>query len=129
FNLGPEALYSVRPAVYFDGKETLRDFIEVLTPFSKYQMEVKVPFSILGKDTPEVVKISVDGAEIEVPTNKNQVIINSLISIFILFGVLMIGILIKLRKITFRRLTATIRTVYAKFGRKVDKNTPKTGGV
>lgn len=127
YNPGPEALYSVRPAVYFDSKEQLRDFIEVLTPFSTYQMEVKVPFSILGKDTPEVVKISVEGSEIEVPTNKNQVIINSLISIFILFGVLMIGVLIKLKQITFRRLTATIRAIYGKFGRKIDKNTPQTG--
>lgn len=127
YNPGPEALYSVRPAVYFDNKENLRDFIEILTPFSRHQMEVKVPFSLLGKDTPEVVKISVEGSEIEVPTNKNQVIINSLISIFILFGVLMIGILIKLKKITFRRLTATIQATYAKFGRKIDKNPPQTG--
>ncbi len=127
YNPGPEALYSVRPAVYFDGKETLRDFAEVLTPFSKYQVEVRVPFSLLGKNTPDVVKISVDGSEIEVPTNKNQVIVHSLISLFILFGVLMIGILIKLRKITFRRLTGTIQAIYGKFSKKTDKNIPKTG--
>lgn len=121
-NPGPEALYSIYPTVYFDKIEHSRDFLPVLTPYSNYLMEIKVPFSLLGKDTPDTIKVNIEGKEIEIPTNKNQVVVNSLISIFIVFAILIVLVLIRLRKITFVRLTATIQGIYDKFIRRPPQN-------
>lgn len=121
-NPGPEALYSLYPTVYFDKTEHSRDFLPVLTPYSKYPMQIRVPFSLLGKDTPDVIKVEVDGKQIEIPTNKNQEVINSLISIFIVFVILIFLVLIRLKKITFVRLTATIQGIYDKFTKKPPQN-------
>lgn len=123
-NPGPEGLYSLYPTVSFDGKQVSRNFIEALPPYSNFSFDVDVPFSLLGKDTPENVKVEVLGSQISIPTNKNQVIINSILVLFGLFIVVMVGVLIKLKKITFGRLTATIRSIYGKFGRKSSQNPP-----
>lgn len=131
-NPGPSALYSLYPTVYFDGKEKSRDFLEVLTPFSNYKMDVKVPFSLLGKDTPNDIKVEVLGNQITIPTNKTQVILNSLVSLFVLFGIIILAVLIKLKKITFGPLSAKIKSIkdkiYGKFGRKLGKNTTSGDG-
>lgn len=128
-NPGPEALYSVYPTVYFDKEQHSRDFLPILTPYSNYLMEIKVPFSLLGKDTPDTIKVDVEGKQIEVPTNKNQVIVNSLISIFIVFAILIVLVLIRLRKITFVRLTATIQGIYDKFTRRPPQNSGNPPGL
>ena len=115
-------MYSLYPTVSFDDKEVSRDFIQAMPPFSNYSFDVSVPFSLLGKDTPQNVEIDVDGSAITIPTNKNQVIINSVLVLFALFFAVMIFILVKLKKITFKRLTATIQGVYAKFNQKSQKD-------
>lgn len=122
-NPGPEALYSLYPSVNFDSKEASRNFIQVMPPFSNYAFDVSVPFSILGKDTPQYVNINVDGSSLSISTNKNQVIINSALVLFAAFFVIMIFILIRLKKITFRRLTATIQAIYGKISGKTKKDT------
>lgn len=99
YNPGPVALYSVYPTIYFDGNFRNRDFVAVLPPFSSYEMKVNVPFSILGKDTPNIVKIMVDGVALNISTNKTQVIINSLLVLCAVFLGILLGILIKLGKI------------------------------
>ena len=98
-NPGPAALYSIYPTVYFDEKQNNRDYIDILPPYSSYNMNIDIPFSLLGKSTPDVVKIEVEGSELLIPTNKTQIVINSLIVIFVIFFVSMLGILIKLGKI------------------------------
>ncbi len=136
-NPGPSALYGVYPTVYFDGKENSRDFIEILTPYSNYKFDIKVPFSILGNKTPDEVSVSVSGSEVKISTNKSQVIINSLLVILLVCGVIMFAVLLKLRKITFdpliARITALFGKIQAKYGKlsgKTDKNSPdgKSGG-
>lgn len=122
YNPGPSGLYSLYPTVYFDNKEASRDFTEALPPYSKYEFNLSVPFSILGKNTPSMVKISVDGTELSLPTNKNQVIINSLMALFAFFALIIIGILIKLKRIPFGHLFAKIRLLYEKtFGKAKNK--------
>ncbi len=120
-NPGPQALYSLYPTIYFGSKEKSRDFVEILPPFANYEFEIKVPFSLLGKDTPEKIKITVDGAQIEIPTNKTQVVINSLVTIFAAFILILLGILMWLKKITFTPITGKIRAVYEKIARKIAK--------
>ncbi len=118
YNPGPTAIYNLYPEIFFDKKLSSRDFIQVLPPFETYDLEIKVPYSFLGKDTPDKIKIVADGAQIEIPTNKSAVVINSLIVLFILFIGILFGILIKLKKIRFDSLTAKIAKYAGKFGRK-----------
>ncbi len=98
-NPGPSAFYSIYPTVFFDSQEFYRDFDEVLPPFGSYEMNVKVPFSFLGKNTPSVIKVSVDGTEVQVPTNKNKVITTSLLGLFIVFIILVILVLSKTKRL------------------------------
>ncbi len=113
-NPGPGGLYSLSPAIYFDGRQVRTDFIEALPPYSTYTFDLDVPFSLLGKDTPESVKIVVADAKIQIPTNKTQVIVNSLLILFALFALIIMGVLIKLKRITFKRAFGTISSIYGK---------------
>lgn len=121
YNPGPAGLYSLYPTVSFDGKEESRDFIESLPPYSNYTFTVNVPFSLLGKNTPEDVSIGVDGSTIDIPTNKTQVVINSLLVLCAVFIIIILSVLIRLRKIKFYWFSAKIRTVYEKFAGKFTK--------
>lgn len=96
-NPGSSAFYSLYPEVYFDNKKNARDYIEVLAPFATYEMTVKVPYSFLGKDTPDIVKIVVDGNELSLPTNKNRVIITSLTSTFAILIAIIMVILVRIK--------------------------------
>ncbi len=123
-NPGPTALYNLYPTVYFDNKEQNRDYIGVLPPYSSDIFNVTVPFSILGKDTPDIVKIVVENSHVSIPTNKTQVVINSLLILFILFLVILLLVLIRLKKVTFKwfgvstTLRGKIASIYGKFSRK-----------
>jgi hypothetical protein len=124
-NPGPQAMYSVYPTVYFDGKEAARNFIEVMPPFSNYQMQTHVPFSVLGKDSPSIVEIRVNGSSAKIATNKKQVIFISLLAISALLIVVIIVLMIRLKKITFHKLFATIafakQKIYGRFIKKTSK--------
>lgn len=122
-NPGPSALYSLYPTVYFDDVQNSRNFVDVLPPLASYNFQVKVPFSLLGKNTPEKVRIVVAGSSLEIPTNKTQVIINSLLALFGVFFVILIALLIRLKKITFRGVRAKIASIYERFRRRPPANT------
>ncbi len=125
-NPGPVALYSLYPTIYFDNTIKRKDFIEVMPPYSSSKIEIKVPFSVLGHGTPDIVKIVALGSQIEIPSNKTQVVINSLLMLSALFLLIILGVLIRLKKITFSRFTAKIQGVkskiYERFGRKSNKD-------
>lgn len=123
FNPGPAALYSLYPTIYYDGKENSRNFIEVLPPYASYDFQIKLPFSLLGKDTPDRLVIQTAGSSLEIPTNKTQAVINSLIALFFVFFAILMAVLIKLKKITFRGISAKISAIYAKYSRKTGQNT------
>jgi len=128
YNPGPTAIYSLYPTVYLDNVQKNRDFIAVLPPFSHTKTQVEVPFSLLGKSTPDKIKIVADGAQIEIPTNKIQIIILSLLVLFILFSIIMVAVLFRLKKITFKpflgKIAVAVKNLYDKFNRKFGKNTP-----
>jgi transglutaminase-like putative cysteine protease len=127
-NPGPQAMYSVYPVTYFDNKEINRNYIEVLPPYANYKMNVTVPFSLLGQGSPNIVEVKAGGGSISIKTNKTQVIIHSLLAISGLLMIIMVIVLIKLKKITFTKLFATIASIkhklYEKFPKKIgeDKN-------
>jgi len=125
YNPGPGALYAAYPTVYFDGKEHSRDFIEILPPFAKYEMNISVPFSLLGNNTPDVVKVALEGTEIQITTNKTQVIIGSLLILLTALGGIMMAILVKMKRITFKGLRKFGNSIYGKFSRKTHSNSNK----
>lgn len=125
-NPGPQAMYSLYSIVYFDNKEASRDFIEVIPPYATYKTNLTVPFSILGKGSPDIVEVRVGGNSAKIATNKTQVILHSLLAISAIFIVVIIFILIRIKKITFGRLFGTItlvkQKIHDKFSRKTTKN-------
>jgi hypothetical protein len=94
-------------------------------------MTVRVPFSLLGKGSPSVVEVRAAGNSASVATNKTQVIINSLLVISAILIIIVIGILIKLKKITFNKIFATIASrkqkIHERFSKKTtqDKSNPR----
>jgi len=121
FNPGPVALYGVYPTVYFDTLEKSRDFISVLPPYSNYQSEIDVPFSLLGKNTPDVIEVGVDTATAKITTNKSQVVINSLLIISFFMILIIFGILMRLKKIKIGRLFDKIGVKGAKMYERLTK--------
>lgn len=125
-NPGPAAIYSLNPIVYFDKAVKNKDFIVVMPPYSSTNITVKIPFSILGKDTPNIVKVVALESEISISTNKNQVVINSLLMLCAFFLVVALGIMIRLRKITFGWFTGKIegvrQKIYERFSKKPKKD-------
>src|SRR6185369_7078379 len=83
-NPGPVALYSVYPSIYFDENIKNRDFIAILPPYSTYDMPITVPFSLLGKSTPDIVKVVVEGSQVRIFTNKKQIVITSLLALSVI---------------------------------------------
>lgn len=121
-NTGPIAFYKLAPSVYFDQTLNQSEEIEVLPPYANVELRVKIPFSLLGKDTPDVVKVTADAAIIEIPTNKSSVVIISLVSLFSVFSLSIVALLLKLRKLRIDTFSVKIRTLYAKIFRKNPEN-------
>lgn len=99
-NPGPTALYSLYPTIYYDSLENRRSVIDVLPPFSKQQIQITIPYSILGKNTPNMLRVSVNSSFSELITNKKQVILYSLVGVLFIISIIIIVILVKLKKIS-----------------------------
>jgi len=123
YNPGPASLNAFYPTVYFDSKEHSQDFVQVLPPYAIYESQINVPFSILGRNTPDSIKVIVNETQAGISTNKTQVVINSLLILFVIFTVIVILVMIKLKKLNFSKITVTIAGIYAKITRKSAKNT------
>ncbi len=123
-NPGTAALYSIYPIVLYDSKEKNRDYIEVLPPYGSTTIQITVPFSVLGKDTPNVVEVAVGTSNGKITTNKNQVVVGSLL----IKMVVIVTILIRRKKEKIARFFAKIaefvKNKYAKIFRKSQKDSP-----
>ena len=123
YNPGPSSLDSFYPTVYFDNNQHSRDFVQILPPFATYETQITVPFSLLGKSTPDSIKVVVNDSQVEVSTNKSQVVTNSLLVLFVLFIALVVAVLFKLKKVSLKKFIDTISGLYAKITRKPTQNT------
>jgi transglutaminase-like putative cysteine protease len=101
-NPGPSAVYKVIPNIYFDGvkKEANINILELL-PFQESKSIVEIPFSFLGINTPNIVKVEVLGEEVIIPTNKKHVIIYNLLFIFVVTILILVTIMFRLKKWKF----------------------------
>jgi len=101
-NNGPIAVYNLKPKIFFDNKEIeLNNELEVLLPFQKYNSSLDIPFSFLASKTPDIIRITVNEQEINVKTDKKQVVIYNLIIIFVIAIIVLITILFRLIKWKF----------------------------
>lgn len=123
-NPGPAALYSIYPTIYYDSVEKSRELIKVLPPYSSEQIQLTLPHSLLGKDTPNIVKVTVDSSKAEIVTNKKQVVISSLLVVSGLLIVITVFILIKIKKIKILSIFAKISSS----GKKSDKSNTENPG-
>lgn len=116
-NPGPVALYNVNPLVYFDSKLFDKSTIEVIPPYGEYEMTVPIPFSFVAGKMPNKVSVQVLDSSVELATSKNQVIVYNLLFLSIILVVIVLGILLKLKKLHFnflKKFAASLR----KIGRK-----------
>lgn len=107
-NTGKTAFYQLKPHVYFDEKLYHQEDIEVLPPFSSYENSLNVPYRFLAKNMPAQIRVEVDGSGVIVPTNKDKVVIISLLSIFSIFVIILALILWKRYHLNFQKLQAFI---------------------
>ena len=97
-NPGPVAVYDLNQKVYFDDKEIpTNNQLEILLPFQTYKSYINIPFSFLATKTPDKVRIQIDGDEVTVSTNKQQVIIYNLLFIFAVSLLILSAIIVKLK--------------------------------
>jgi hypothetical protein len=122
-NPGPIALYNLKPEIIFDGKISEFKDLEVIPPFGHLSFEVKVPFSFLGKDTPNEAIVKVLTTELDIPTYKNRAITDSFISLSILVLIVVVLVLIKVKKEYIKTSLIKIKNIPAKIF-KHDSNNP-----
>jgi hypothetical protein len=125
-NPGPVAKYNILPKVYFDNKEIeTSENIKTLLPFQNYTTYIDIPFSFLGTRTPDSVKIIVGTEEVNIATNKNQVVLYNLLFIFICLFLIIITILFRLKKISinFDKISRLWKIIKQIFQSKLQRKT------
>lgn len=117
-NPGPVALYNLTPSIAFNGKVVRTETIEVLPPYANYEIESAVAYSFLGRYTPETVTVQVADSQVQVPTNKNQIILESAVVLLLVLLILVLVILIKLKKIQISNFRGKIRMFVERITKK-----------
>lgn len=120
-NPGPTALYDLEPAIFFDGILAERTIISALPPYASYEFKSRIPFSFLGTKTPEKIAIVAGDTEVQIPSNKTQVIIYNLLAIFFIFSLIIAVVVIKIKKITFVNVKKRLFNIPVRFKGKKDK--------
>lgn len=109
YNPGPSTLYSLYPTIYFDNTAKDKGFVQLLPPYSEYTTDIKVPYSLLGSNMPDYIRVDVGDVYTSVKVNKYQVIIDSLLLLFAFFIFILLLVLFKLRKDKIDQIIAKIR--------------------
>jgi len=103
-NTGVSASYNLTPQVFFDNKLVETKNIPELAPYGKFSFALKVPFSFLGRNTPNIIKITASEEKLEIQSAKVEVIIYNLASIFLISLILTLITLSKLGKIKIPKI-------------------------
>ncbi|MGD8744231.1 MAG: transglutaminase domain-containing protein [Candidatus Woesebacteria bacterium] len=82
-NPGPSALYDQKIDIYFD--EALNSSIdnENLPPFSHNQYEIDLPFFLIGKNSPDNIKVKLSNQQLDIPVDKDRYLLIFLVYISI----------------------------------------------
>lgn len=122
-NPGPGALYNLIPTISFDDKVVKTESLNVVPPYGKVDIEVNIPFSLLGINTPREIEVQVAGKKEVFPTFKNMVILYNLIAIFSVFFTTLVFVLIKTKKINFGGIIAKFKR-HDTHNKEIDENSP-----
>ncbi|QQS38452.1 transglutaminase domain-containing protein [Candidatus Woesebacteria bacterium] len=109
YNPGPKAEYNLSYKVSLDDNSLDNRIVEVIPPFSEVVFKTKIPYGVLGFNTPDMLSVTVQDIDLSIPTYKyivviiNLTIISSILLIFILIllvkmGKLKLHIIHKFRK-------------------------------
>ncbi|KKQ75662.1 MAG: transglutaminase domain protein, nonfunctional [Candidatus Woesebacteria bacterium GW2011_GWB1_38_5b] len=82
-NEGNIAMLQKTLDIYFDDKKIRTIKLGNLPPLGHQEIEISVPFEIIGNKIPENVSFTVAGKTVRVPTNKNKVIVLNLITLWL----------------------------------------------
>jgi len=125
-NEGPSALYDFTPNVIFDGNIQNQEYFNVLPPFGKAYFNVSIPYSILGRYTPNIAEVSLLSETFTLKTYKNKVITDTLLVllIFVIFIVLVLIIRLKPKIIlsTWYKITCFIKNDKNNINSKKDQS-------
>ena len=97
-NSGPVSLDKITTDILYDGISHKQDYQEILPPFSNISINTEIPFSLLGRNTPNQITITSGDKQISVPGLKKQVITYDLIGLSLIIIILVVYILIRLKK-------------------------------
>ncbi len=97
-NTGAAAFYNLDVLVSFDGSPQETKKIEVLPPFASFSFDILVPFSFMGRKTPQSVTVSASDAKASFTTAKKEVVIYNLAAILTGALIILVLVLIKLKK-------------------------------
>lgn len=117
-NPGPTALYDLEPAIYFDEVLAEKTIIPVLLPYATYEFKSQIPFSFLGAKTPEKIVATTANTEVQIPSNKAQVIIYNLLAIFFALSIVIAFVVVKVKKISFVKVLARYKAMFPFFKNK-----------
>jgi len=113
-NTGVAASYNLSPQIFFDNKLVESKNIQVLPPYGKFSFTISVPFSFLGRNTPNIIKITASEEKLEIQSAKSEVIIYNLASIFLISLIITLGILLKLGKIKIPKIKKLFGLLFRK---------------
>lgn len=113
-NTGVAAFYNLGVTVSFDNSPKETKNIEVLPPFANYSFDISVPFSFMGRSTPQSVSLSAAEAKVSFNTAKKEVIIYNLATVLATALIILAAVLVKLGKIKFAKITGYVGKLFKK---------------
>lgn len=125
-NPGPVALYNLTPTISLGAQVAGSEVIEALPPYAHYEMESSVPYSFLGRYTPETVTILVADSQVQVPLDKNQIILESAAVLLLSLLIVVASILIKFKRIQISKFTSKIRFTLTRLTKNANSKEAET---
>lgn len=102
-NNGQSAIYNERVKISFDNKVYDEEKIESILPFSIKTIEKEIPFSILGKRSPQVIIVQYHNTIKETRGVKEQMVLGTVIIVFSIITVILSYVILKMNRPGFLR--------------------------
>ena len=80
--VGLSAIYDIDMLVEYDDRRALSKYIEVLTPYGEESAKLSIPYGFLGLKAPKKIIVKALNEEVEIPVNKQNVVIYQLCFVF-----------------------------------------------
>ncbi len=88
-NKGQSAVYNEATKVTFDGKINYEENVEAILPFSERNLEIDIPFSFLGRNSPEKITIQYHGLVKELVGVKRKMVLGTVILLFSIIALIL----------------------------------------